>query len=171
MAKENGLEIAGGYVKAFHKKVGDPKTRLTLVAPLTPDLARKLRIHSAVFTQENMPKPELLEVKLKVQKTPNFTLRLEVPSVPDVLIVGCDEALDWVATQKGTSKKGRPTKLMVEWKVKFVGAAVGVFEWLEKYGGASGKLTLGDFAPEQMPLPQQEAEPPMSKAAKAGRVQ
>lgn len=146
------MEIQNAFVKAFAKKVGSGKTKLTIVAPLSAQLARELKVHSVVYTQENMPKPELIEVKLNVRKSAPFNLKLNVASVPHVLDVQCEDAVDWIATQKGTSKKGKPTKLMIEFKAVFTGAAIGVFEWLEKYGQAAGVLTLDSTAPVQQDL-------------------
>jgi hypothetical protein len=157
-------------VKAFTKKVGANKTKLTMLAPLTPALARGLKIHSLVYTQDNTPKPELLEIKLNVAEMPTYKLRLEVQGVPTVLDVQCDAAVDWIARQKGSTRKGKPSKLVVEFKAVFSGAAIGVFEWIEKYGGAAGILRLASVDPEQADLALQDP-PPKGKSARAGRVQ
>lgn len=146
------MEIKDAFIKAFVKKVGSGKTKLTILAPLPATLARELKVHTVVYTTENMPKPEMIEVKLNVRKSAPFNLRLNVPNVPNVLTVLCEDAIDWIATQKGTSKKGKPTKLMIEFKAVFTGAAIGVFEWLEKYGQAAGTLTLDSTAPVQQDL-------------------
>lgn len=146
------MEIKDAFVKAFQKKVGSGKTKLTILAPLPATLARELKVHNVVYTTDNMPKPEMIEVKLNVRKSAPFNLRLNVSTVPHVLEVLCDDAIDWIASQKGTSKKGKPTKLMIEFKALFTGAAIGVFEWLEKYGQAAGTLTLDSTAPVQQNL-------------------
>lgn len=165
------MEITNAFVKAFTKKVGSGKTKLTVVAPLSAALARELKVHHVVYTQENMPKPELIEVKLNVRKSAPFNLRLEVPSVPHVLNVMCEDAIDWIANQKGTTKKGKPTKLMIEFKAVFTGAAIGVFEWLEKYGQAAGTLTLDSTAPVQQHLQEVPKKGKKDgKAAAAGEV-
>jgi hypothetical protein len=154
------ITFGGAFVKAFTTKIGKKRNVLTLVSPLTPELARKLKIHSAVFTQENAPKPELLEVKLNVAKTDGFDVRLEVPNIADVLhINACSEAKDWIARQKGSSKKGKPSRLMIEFKACFTGSAIGIIEWLEKYGEAAGSLTLKQDGAVQQEMPLSEAKP------------
>jgi len=165
------MEIKDAFIKAFTKKVGSGKTKLTILAPLPAELARSLKVHSLVYATENMPKPELIEVKLNVRKSAPFQLTLNVANVSHVLDVMCEDAIDWIARQKGTSKKGKPTKLMIEFKAVFTGAAIGVFEWLEKYGSAAGTMSLKSNAPEQQTL--QEVPPKKKhdrKAAAAGEV-
>lgn len=145
------MEIKDAWIKDFSKKIGKGKATLRICAPLTPQLARTLKVHSVCFTTENMPKPEIIETKLNVLKSCPFNLRLEIPDIPHVLAVQIDEMKDWIANQKGTSKKGKPTKMLIEFKAIFTGAAIGVFEWLEKYGSAKGNLTM-ENGPEQQTL-------------------
>lgn len=159
------MEIQDAFVKAFTKKVGNGKAKLTICAPLTPQLARQLKVNTVCFTPENMPKPEIIETKLKVLKTCPFNLRLEVPAIEHILNTQIEECADWIATQKGTSKKGKPTKMMIEFKAIFTGSALGVFEWIERYGGAKGLLRLGD-GHEQQTL--QEEPKKKGKRAAAG---
>lgn len=140
------------HIKAFDKKVGKGKTKLTVMAPLTAELARALKVHSVVFTQENMPKPEIIEVELNIKKSTPFQFRLEVQHVEHVLNVQVEECGDWTALQKGTTKKKKPSKLMIQFKVAFAGSALGVFEWLEKYGQAPGTLEMKSISPEQQEL-------------------
>lgn len=160
------ITFEGAFVKAFTTKIGKKRNVLTLISPLTPDLARKLKIHSAVFTQENAPKPELLEVKLNVAKSNGFDVRLEGPNIADVLhINACSEAKDWIARQKGASKKGKPSRLIIEFKACFSGSAIGILEWLEKYGEAPGTLTIKSDGAVQQEMPLSEAkakEPPLA---------
>lgn len=162
------MEISNAYIKDFTVKVGKGKSTLRMCAPLTPQLARELRVHSVCFTQENMPKPEILETKLNIRKSCPFSLRLEVKDISHVLNVQIDDTKDWVANQKGTSKKGKPTKMMIEFKAVFTGSAIGVFEWIERYGGAAGVLSLTD-GPSQ-PTLVDEKEKKRGKAAAAGEV-
>lgn len=161
MEERSVINFENAYVKALQTKVGKKTNALTFIAPLTPDLARKLKIHSAVFTQENAPKPELLEVKLKVGKSAGFDVRLEVQKVADVLhITACSEAKDWIARQKGASKKGKPSRLVIEFKACFSGSAIGILEWLEKYGEAAGVLSLKNDGPVQQEMDVKPARGP-----------
>lgn len=159
------MELKDAWIKDFSKKIGKGKATLRVCAPLTPQLARTLKVHSACFTTENMPKPEILETKLNVLKTCPFDFRLEITDVPHVLAVQIDETKDWIANQKGTTKKGKPTKMLIEFKAIFTGAAIGVFEWLEKYGSAKGTVTMGN-GPEQQTLHEEPKR--RGKAAASG---
>lgn len=147
------LRAEKAFVKTFHKKVGQGKTRLGVVIPMTPKTARDLGFFSAVYQQDGTPKQEILEVKLEVAKARDFNFRLEVLTLPEKLIINtCDEATDFVAKRKGATKKGKASRLMLEFKVAFRGASVGVYEWLEKYGLADGTLTIASTGPEQINL-------------------
>ena len=146
------LEINGAFVKSYTSKVGKNVTKIKILAPLPATLARELRVHSLVFTTENMPKPELIEVKLNVKKSAPFELRLEVQNVPHVLNMTCEDAIDWIARQQGTSKKGKPSRLLIEFSVVYVGSILGLVEWLERYGQAAGTLSMQSTAPQQATL-------------------
>ena len=147
------LRAEKAFVKTFHKKVGQGKTRLGVVIPMTPKIARDLGFFSAVYQQDGTPKQEILEVKLEVEKAQSFDFRLEVLTLPETLIINtCDEAVDFVAKRKGATKKGKSSRLMLEFKVVFRGSSIGVYEWLEKYGLADGTLTIESTGPEQINL-------------------
>lgn len=163
---EKGITFNNAFIKAFTTKIGKRRNVLTFVAPLTADLARNLKIHSAVYTQDNTPKPEIIESKLNVAKSAGFDVRLEVANVADVMhITACSEAKDWIARQKGSTKKGKPSRLLIEFKACFSGSAIGILEWLEKYGEAPGSLLLRNDGPVQGKMPLSEAkakEPPLA---------
>lgn len=137
------------FVKAFTRKIGGNKSKLTFVADLTPKLAGDLGVHSIVMDQKNVPKQGYKEVDLAVL-VQGAILTLEVPAIAEWLHVPHCEALDaFVARRKGSTKAGKPSELRVEFKATWTGAAVGVFEWLEKYGGAAGDLKV-QLTSEQM---------------------
>lgn len=166
------MQIENAFVKAFNVKVGAKKTKLTIIAPLTPALARTLRVHSAVYATDNTPKQEIVEAELAVQKSAPFDLRLEVANISHVLqIPACEEALEWIAKRKGSTKQGKASKLLIEFKVRFTGSALGVFEWLEKYGQAPGNLSLTSTAPEQQPLKAESPKKAKGAAVGGERVQ
>lgn len=169
------LKAEKAFVKALTKKPGQQKTKLTLVAPMTPKLARALGVASVVYNQEGLPKQEILECKLEIPKAENLDLRIEVPALPETLVVNSAlEATDWLAKRKGSTKKGKPSRLMLQFNITFAGSALGVFEWLEKYGTAEGTMTLTSAGPEQINLsdpasrrkPKKKAKDIMDEAVK-----
>lgn len=166
-----GLKIENAFIKAFTHKVGASKTKLTIIAALTPQMAQELRVRSVVFAPDNTPKQEIEEIKLKVIKSAPFDFRMEVPNIKDVLLIpSCIEAADWVAKLKGSTKKGKASRLLIEFKVAFNGAASGVFEWLEKYGQAIGSVTMKSSGPEQQDLKGEDVAAAAAEAAqKAAR--
>ena len=162
------LVFEKAFVKAFEHKMQGGKTHLVMVAAMTPQLARALKVHSSVYNTENMPKPEILEVKLNVIREPGFDLHFAVDKIQDAIsIPRCIEAREWVATQKGTSKKGKATKLMIQFKVAFAGSELAVFEWLLKYRSSPGVLTLKPGGPQQTTIDDIPAETAREENRKA----
>lgn len=161
------LKIDAAFIKAFNHKVGANKTKLTIVAALTPQIAQELKVRSVLYAPDNTPKQEIEEIKLKVIKSAPFDFRMEVPNIKDVILIpACIEASDWVAKLKGSTKRGKVSRLLIEFKVAFAGAASGVFEWLEKYGQAVGSVTLNASGPQQQDLKGEDVAAAAAEAVK-----
>lgn len=165
------LKAEKAFVKAFTKKVGSGKTALTVIIPMTPKLAKDFGFHSAVYQQDGTPKQEILEAKLEVAQAEALDFRLDVPTIAETLVIpSISDACEFVAKRKGATKKGKTSRLVLEFKIKFSGSSIGVFEWLEKYGQAAGTLALKRTGPEQINLsdPASRRKPRAGKDAAAG---
>lgn len=159
------------FVKAFTKKVGVNKSKLTFVADLSPKLATELGVHSIVMDQKNVPKQGLLEVELAVA-IQGVAITLEVSNLTEWLHVPHSEVLDkFIARRKGSTKNGKPSELRVQFQATWTGPAVGVFEWLERYGAAAGVLKCR-LSGEQMDfftVPAKKGKKPVPKSGQTAR--
>lgn len=157
------ITVKGAYIKAMTVKMGKG-VFLTFQAPLTSDTARLLGIHSDVYKQDNTPKQNLLETKLRIVIPPPFSVRLEITAkdATDLVLPDCNFAGNWMSILQNATKKGKPTKLILQWQVGFMGSGVEALAWLERWRSAAGNVVIKSNAPVQATLDE--------KPSKGGKV-
>lgn len=130
------------WLKAFTSRIGHDKSKITICAPLTAELARALKFFSAVFQQDGTPKQEIVEVELS-PIIRNFDLKIDASGIPLVLhMPSCLEASKFIAKRKGSTKKGQASRLIIEFKVLYRGTLTHFMEWAERYGTMQGDCVI-----------------------------
>lgn len=138
----DALVIQDAWLKEWKAKVGHGVVRVVFCCQLTPAVARDLKVFSTVFEQDGTPKQTYEEVKL-TPRLSGFNLKMQHKDIPlDLSLPSCSEADEFLARRKGSTKKGKASKLILQFRVTYKGSKLHLVEWEEKYGTQACQLVI-----------------------------
>lgn len=140
----NAITFNKAWLKSIRHVIANASvtSQVECVAYFTAAVAKSLDARWLLFDKENAPKDGYSKVDLDFA-IKNVDFRLDVEKVPSVLqLMQCEKVHKFTVRKTGATKKGKPSKLVVQFRADYTGAPLDLMEWLIKYGSAEGALVL-----------------------------